>query len=544
MSTDDVRAKVAKRLSAENATITTSALGRRARWVASLATAGAKSVGRSVRRGLHLGDGTDDLEPEAVLAASLGQLKGPMMKLGQVLGYVDVGLPAGLRSALSALHTNAQPLAPERIHRVLDEDLGDPGRQLGNAMQPEALSSASVGQVHRSSLPDGRPVAVKVLHPGLQTVIERDLLPAMIASRVSPRLHSMIEEIRERLLEECDYALEGRRQMQFREIFAGHRTIVVPEVHGALSSGRILTSAFVDGLHLDAYLSSPASRPEARNRAGEALFDFYIAPLFQDGLYNSDPHPGNYLFLPDGRVAFVDFGCVREFPADFAAGLASLVDALMAADRDRMHEALVRLGKRQDVSYDRDATWRLLHAFFGPLLRDEVLAFDVNAELTFRQLLGSAWRARRLAVSGELLFLVRTFLGLSSVLARLGARANWRSRLARVVEAARARPLAPAAAALDARPAPVDAREFSRRSPKLQPVSWDVVLVDAGPSPIALIRTLRELLGRDLRELEALVGSTPETLQHGVERADAETVRQRLAKVGARVEVRRASVPA
>jgi ribosomal protein L7/L12 len=501
-----------------------------------------RSLGRSVRR--TLGRDVEDVEPEAIVAGSLGQLKGPMMKMGQLLGYVDIGLPDALRSAFAALQTNAQPLDTARIHRVLDEDLGDPGRALARAMRTEALSAASVGQVHRSSLPDGTPVAVKVLHPSLSTVIERDLWPAMLASKVSAPLHSMIAEIRQRLLEECDYTLEAERQARFAEIFASHPTIVVPEVHRAFSSARVLTTTFVEGIHLDAYLASSQSRPDARNRAGEALFDFYIAPLFRHGIYNSDPHPGNYLFMPDGRVAFVDFGCAREFPGGFVAGLASLVEALMnadrlegrecrratctPADRDRMHEALVALGKRGDVTYDREATWRLLHAFFGPLLRDEVLAFDVNAELTLRQLVANAWRARRLAGSGELLFLLRTFVGLSSVLARLGARANWRRRLAVVIASAR-----------DATaPAP------ARPSPRAADVSWDVVLVDAGRSPIALIRALRELMGKDLRELETLVDSAPETLRYGVQRADAETLRDRLAAVGARVEVRRAAARA
>jgi predicted unusual protein kinase regulating ubiquinone biosynthesis (AarF/ABC1/UbiB family)/ribosomal protein L7/L12 len=584
MPNDDVRSRVAKRIAAENANLTTSALGRRARWVAGLATAGAKSLGRTIGRTVGLGD--DDVGPEAAVVASLGQLKGPMMKMGQMLGYVDVGLPAGLRSALSALHTNAQPLEATRIRRVLDEDLGDPGRELGREMQPEALSAASIGQVHRSALPDGTPVVVKVVHPGLSTVIERDLWPAMLASKLSAPLRSMIQEIRERLLEECDYTLEAQRQTRFREIFAGHRTIVVPEVHRALSSGRVITSSFLDGVHLDAYLASGRATPDARNRAGEALFDFYIAPLFKHGLYNSDPHPGNYIFLPDGRVGFVDFGSVREFDPEFVAGLASLIEALMAGDRGRMHEALVALGDGQQVAYDREATWRLLHAFFGPLLRDEVLAFDVNAELSLRQLLTSAWKARRLAASGELLFLLRTFVGLSSVLARLGARANWRSRLATVIaavpslgerlgqrsRAARpgdieeecpptkgsvepagdgrpaqpARDGRPAQPARDGRPAqPAREAKVAQPSPvKKVEDSWDVVLVDPGPSPIALIRALRELMGRDLRELEAIVDSPPETLKRAMQRADAETLRQRLATVGARVEVRRASPPA
>jgi predicted unusual protein kinase regulating ubiquinone biosynthesis (AarF/ABC1/UbiB family) len=545
MPTDDVRSRVAKRISDESASLSTSALGRPARWVAGLATAGAKSIGRSISRTVGLT--VDDVEPEAVLTASLGQLKGPMMKVGQMLGYVDVGLPPGLRAALSALHTSAQPLDVAILHRVLDEDLGDPGSDLARAMQPKALSAGSVGQVHRAALPDGAPVAVKVLHPGVSTVIERDLWLATVAGKIATPLGAMTAEVRERLLEECDYTLEAERQERFRAIFAGHPTIVVPQVHAALSSARVLTTAFVEGVHIEAYLASERSDATARSRAGEALFDFYIAPLFKHGVYNSDPHPGNYLFLPDGRVAFVDFGCVREFGGDVMRGLTALMEALMASDRRRMHDALVALGGRADVTYDRESTWKLLHAFFGPLLRDEVLAFDPNAEVTLRQLLWSAWKARRLATSGELLFLLRTFLGLSSVLARLGARSNWRRRLTTAIEAgARAAAATPGQAPATAisgstTSAPQTARQSARKAVR---DAWDVVLVESGSSPIALIRALRELLGHDLRDLEAIVDHPPEMLRTAISRADAEALRQRLAGMGARVEVRRASAPA
>jgi predicted unusual protein kinase regulating ubiquinone biosynthesis (AarF/ABC1/UbiB family)/ribosomal protein L7/L12 len=554
MPEDDVRAQVAQRISSEKAPLSTSALGRRAGWVAGLAKAGAKSIGRTVRR--TIGRDAGDLDPEAEIAASFGQLKGPMMKVGQMLGYVDVGLPEALRSALSALHTSAQPLDGDRIHRVLDDDLGDPGRALARAMEARALSAASVGQVHRSSLPDGTAVVVKVLHPGLKTIIERDFGPAMFASRISSPFHAVLGQIRERLLEECDYALEARRQTHFREILAGHPTLVIPEVHQDYSSARVLTTSFVDGVHIDRYLASGPSQA-ARNRVGEALFDFYFAPLFKHGLYNCDPHPGNYIFLPDGRVAVVDYGCTREFEPGFVGHLASVTQAVMAADPDRMHRALVDLGLDPRVTYDREATRRLLRGLLGPLAHDEVLAFDLAAEITVRDALKNAWKARRLAVSGELLFLLRTLLGLSSTLARLGARANWRRRLETVVASSAAAgaswstasgsTIATSGVVRSGRASPQEATSAGvsrpaakRREPRVEAVSWDVVLVGAGASPIALIRELREQTGRDLRDLETLVGSLPETLKHSVSRADAESLRKRLETTGARVEVRRA----
>jgi predicted unusual protein kinase regulating ubiquinone biosynthesis (AarF/ABC1/UbiB family) len=557
MPNDDIRSRVATRVSSAKAPLPTSAIGRRARLIAGLATAGAKSVGRSVRR--TFGRDASDVEPEAQVTASIGQLKGLVMKVGQALGYMDAGLPDALRSALSVLQTSAQPLDADRIRRVLDEELGDPGRHLARAMQSAAISSASVGQVHRSTLPDGTPVAVKIVHPDLAKIIARDLGPTLLLSRLSPPIHAMLEHVRQRLVEECDYSLEARRQARFGEIFAAHETITVPEVYRAYSSARVLTTAFIEGEHIDAYLASRPSQ-EAKNRAGEALFDFYVAPLFQHGLYNCDPHPGNYLFTADGRVAVVDFGCAREFEPSFVGDLASLTRAVMADDRGAIHDALVALGLDEGAPYDREALRWLLHAFYGPLMEDGVRAFDLGAEVKARQVLKSLWKARRLAASGEVFFLLRTFVGLSSVLARLDARANWRRRLERVV-AAPAQKGAQKSAQVSAHATSANATEATsaqvmsahakgvqataaQAAPKVEEVTWDIVLVHAGASPIALIRELRELTGMDLRDLEGLVDSVPQTLRQAMQRAEAEALRQRLETVGAQVEVRRAAAQA
>ena len=236
-------------------------------------------------------------------------------------------------------------------------------------MLPHALSAASIGQVHRSWLPDGTAVAVKVLYPGLAAIIEKDLRPAMFASRIAPRLRALLGQIQERLIEECDYVLEAERQARFRGILEGHPTLIVPEVHLTYSSSRVLTTTFVEGVHLDRYLAGGPPQA-ARDRAGQALFDFYFAPLFKRGIYNGDPHPGNYLFCADGRVGVVDFGCARVFEPEVVRHLAALTDAVLGSHPDRIHPALVGLGLEPGITYDRAATHRLLRAFFGPLAHD------------------------------------------------------------------------------------------------------------------------------------------------------------------------------
>lgn len=526
---DDARSEVVGRLLEKGAPLPTSWVGRPARLVGGLARAGAGSIGRGLRN--RLGRSQPDLGPETRVALTLGRLKGVPMKVGQVLGYI--GGHEQLSGALSALHTHAQPLPVERVRALLEAELGAAGLELARTLEPEPVSVVSVGQVHRATLPDGTRVAVKVLHPGLAEVIGRDLAPAMVTGRIASFVsrragyREFVAEVRSRLLEECDYALEARRQERFAALFADHPTLVVPPVHLSHSSPRVLTTTFVDGLYLDEWLASQPSQ-EVRNRAGAALFELYIGTLFREGLYNCDPHPGNYLFLRDGRVAVVDFGSAGEFPSGFAERLSALLQALRSDDDERLHQALVELGAvAEGRRYDRAASRWLLQAFFAPLLRDEISAFDVAAGVKLFPLLRRWWRARALSLSPELPFLLRTFVGLSSVLARLGARANWHRLLeARPVASRpemRARPETPA----------------RRIAPDLG--VWDLVLIDAGGNEIAVLRELRELTGLDLAQVKQLIDASPQAIRESVPRDVAETLRTRFESIGARVELRRSS---
>src|SRR5437763_7853948 len=217
MSDEGMRREVAKRVSECTEAVPMSVLGRPVRLIAGLTRAGSYSVGRALRR--RIGRRREpDVEAEAAVVASLGRLKGVAMKMGQLLGYIDLGLPAGLRAALSVLHTHAQPLPLDRLRPVVEADLGDAGRLLARAMHDRPLRVTSLGQVHRSTLPDGTPVAVKVAYPGIGTTIARDFGPAMLTSRVAtyvyPRAHldRLVREVRARIVEECDYTLEAQRQ--------------------------------------------------------------------------------------------------------------------------------------------------------------------------------------------------------------------------------------------------------------------------------------------------------------------------------------------
>lgn len=375
----------------------------------------------------------DALDVDAVVRfiSTLGQLKGIAMKGAQIMSYIDMALPDSLRSALSVLQTHSQPMPFEWVRDIIFSELPQVGERLVNEMQQAPIAAASIGQVHRSRLGDDISVAVKVQYPEIQLAIENDFSAAnigpIVASIVYPgtRIDGYIREARDRLLEECDYLHEASAQQRFAELFDNHPWILVPRVYSEYCSRRVLTTAYVDGVGLDAFLNTNPPG-EVRNRLGQALFEFYIGSIFKFRLYNCDPHPGNYLFLRDGRIAILDYGCTREFDPAFVANLKKLTLAVHRDEQQTLHDTLVEIGiVREGASYDFDLARALLRAFFGPMLRDEDAVIDLGDAISMKRFIQGKRQLMKLTLPGEFLFLFRIRFGLMSILAKLGSRANW-----------------------------------------------------------------------------------------------------------------------
>jgi predicted unusual protein kinase regulating ubiquinone biosynthesis (AarF/ABC1/UbiB family) len=429
-SNDALKAALMQRLLGSHGALPTSALGRLGR-----------TAGAALRSGrLLLGGGRRTAEEEtplelealAKIVGSLGELKGIAMKAGQLMSYIDVALPEELRAALSVLQTHAQPMPFEQVRGILRAELGERAEELLASMEETPLAAASIGQVHRARLADGTRVAVKVQYPEIDRAIEADFGPAAAGSRIALLLYpgakgvdAVLREARERFLEECDYLHEARCQRRFAETFAGHPVLRVPEVHEAFCSRRVLTTRFMEGEGLEAFLAREPS-PELRDRLGQALFEFYVGALFQHRLYNCDPHPGNYLFQSEGAVVMLDYGCTRLFEPEFVCKLARLTRAVHRDTRDALHASFVELGMvREGQRYDFETARGLVRAFYGPMLRDETRTLELGEARSLRQLADSKRQLMKLHLPGEFLFLFRIRFGLMSVLARLGARANW-----------------------------------------------------------------------------------------------------------------------
>jgi predicted unusual protein kinase regulating ubiquinone biosynthesis (AarF/ABC1/UbiB family) len=386
------------------------------------------------------------LETAKQIVAVLGSMKGAAMKLGQVMSFLDVGLvPEQYREEfqheLAKLRDAAPTVSFKQMRRVIEEDLEEPLEEVFDSFEEEPIAAASIGQVYRARLrEDGREVAVKVQYPGVAGAVRADLqnldMIMRVLKRMTPGLDvkAIAEEIRERIVEELDYELEAQNQRSLARIFAGHPFIVVPQVVSSLTRERVLVSEFVSGVGFEELKHRPQAE---RDRIGEIVFRFFLGCLYRHRQFSGDPHPGNFLLLEDGRVAFLDFGLFKRLdPAPVELELACQ-RAVVEGDAAKLHALLAESGflpepERVDpehlLAFVRDAIWWYTTADEPVELTPEI-ATNVMIESSdprssyFREM-------RHQRMNPEHLFGRRMEMLTLAVLSQLRATANWH-RIAR-----------------------------------------------------------------------------------------------------------------
>ncbi len=382
-------------------------------------------------------DSERELRTAADVLDVLGNMKGALMKVGQMAGYLDVGLPESTRASLAQLQTNAPPMSRELAEAVVLEELGAAPEELFEQWDPAPIAAASIGQVHRAVTADGRACAVKVQYPGVAEAIAADLGSARMVFRALSVLFPgldpapVVEELRQRLTEELDYEHEAANQRLFADHYRGHPYICVPEVYDDLSSARVLTTRLATGAAFDEVLGWSQDQ---RNRVAETLYRFSFGSIYRLSAFNGDPHPGNYLFHPDGGVTFLDFGLVKRFTTDETDQFQRMLTA-MVVDRDipRFRAEVVAAGLLPaDAPFDDQAIERYFTHFYEFVLTDEPRTFTPEyAADGVRAIFDSSGEHRELKktlnVPPSLVVLQRINLGLISLFAQLGATANWRS---------------------------------------------------------------------------------------------------------------------
>ncbi len=373
------------------------------------------------------------------IVKQLGQMKGAAMKVGQLASFYEFSAPgeylATYKDALTMLQNSAPPMDPEASKAVIKEEFGKDAHELFAEFGDDAIAAASIGQVHRARLHSGEEVAVKVQYPGVDEAIRSDLknisamtkLSVAIAPNIDPK--EVANEVRDRVMEELDYRREAANQATFAELFAGHPYIVVPQVYPDYCRTRVITQEFVKG---EPFMNGFDWDEDRRNHLAEVLFRFFYGGLYRFRLFSADPHPGNYLLLPGGKVAFLDYGLVRALDPGTLAVLLEIVQALISDDRGRGRAALEAIGILNPKTPEVEAVWEHLKKLNSPILEDG--QFQITAELIqdiaaagFDPRSSAFQTLRKVGVPGVIVTLNRMSFGVGSLLGRLEATNNWQA---------------------------------------------------------------------------------------------------------------------
>jgi predicted unusual protein kinase regulating ubiquinone biosynthesis (AarF/ABC1/UbiB family) len=371
----------------------------------------------------------------------LGNLRGGAMKVGQLASFVDVEfLPPEYRAIyqekLAKLRDSAPSMSWEKVESVLEGEWEQPVSEVLADVSPDALAAASIGQVHRAVLHDGREVAIKVQYPEIADALESDLELASVliglGRAVAPGLDPKVVagELRERVLEELDFELEAQQQRFFARAYRDHPFIFVPPVVTSLSRRRVLVSEWVSGVRFEEVLQRSE---EERDRVGEILVRFFFGSMERIGRFNTDPHPGNYIVLDDGRIAFLDFGNSATISTEVLELRHRALSAAIEGDASRFGDLFSDLGYVRDLSkVDRDALLTQALLVGDWYLRDEELRIDpdyvagiVAALIDPRAFDGALRLVRQIKIPREEIWLRRVETSVLAVLGQLRAKRNW-----------------------------------------------------------------------------------------------------------------------
>jgi predicted unusual protein kinase regulating ubiquinone biosynthesis (AarF/ABC1/UbiB family) len=366
---------------------------------------------------------------------TMGEMKGAAMKLGQVLSLMAGVLPEEMATQLATLQSNAPPMAYGLVEQVFEREYGQAPDRVFRKFQKEPFAAASIGQVHRAELRDGTPVAVKVQYPGVRQAIEHDLanvgmmigLGGLLARGLDTQ--AIVTELKEGIRAELDYLREAAWQQRYFDAFGGHGFIRVPKVYHELTTSTVLVQEYIKGRPFATARTLPQAE---RDRLGEIIYRFCFGSLYRHRLFNGDPHPGNYLLLDDGAVAFVDYGCVAEFSEDVVIAFKRLIRGLLAGDIEEWRRSTEAVGiLHPGAPFTTHELYEHMHWYWAPILGERVrFTPELAAEMVRRNTMITGIGGqinKHCNVPEGMVFLTRINFGLAGLLAGLGAAGPWRA---------------------------------------------------------------------------------------------------------------------
>ncbi|MAQ70849.1 MAG: ABC transporter ATP-binding protein [Alphaproteobacteria bacterium] len=385
--------------------------------------AGEKFFGLKIERGEHA----------AQLTAALGNMKGPLMKVGQILATIPEALPSEYALEFQKLQSNAPPMGWPFVKRRMKSELGPDWLGKFKSFEHDAAAAASLGQVHKAVTHGGLNVACKLQYPDMRSAIDADLRQLKVIFSIFERYDKAIstkyihEELSTRLLEELDYDREARHCKLYDYMLRDESAVHIPTVQDDLSTDRLLTAEWLDGEHILSFRDAPQQQ---RNEIALNLFRAWYVPFYYYGVIHGDPHLGNYSVRNDNSINLLDFGCVRVFRPQFIEGVINLYTALMSEDYDMAVSAYESWGFK-DLSKDQIETLNIWASFlYGPVMDDSVrpigeVTNGVYGRETAEKVHKKLKELGGITVPREFVFMDRAALGLGSVFLHLKAEINW-----------------------------------------------------------------------------------------------------------------------
>lgn len=375
------------------------------------------------------------------LSDTLGDLRGILLKFGQIMSYMEIDISPVMKQKLSKLQDHAAVCKWSEIRPVLEKSLGKPFDEVFEEIDKLPFASASIGQVHRATLPGGEKVAVKIQYPGIVDAVNADLssseilatLAAIVMSFLDDgkeqRTLTLVEEIKRFMLNELNYQEEARIQNHFRKCYENHPEIIIPAIYDDFCTREILVSQIIEGTSFERKITQLEKQQNKLDKIGEIFLDYQLGSLFKYSVLNGDPHPGNFRFVDDDKIACLDYGCFIEVDSRRLQWLRELIFAASVGDELKLRDNLIQLVRVDDYSVPDSNDIHFLKNFFELSFRpfgeeqNYVFSVDYVKEVTEK----GKNLIKSVNLPHEMIIIIRVILGTYANLSRLNAHINLKS---------------------------------------------------------------------------------------------------------------------